>query len=105
MDVSTGKRARRPKLTEAEKAARAAARAAEREADRLEREWGRHSSRGLLLLALRAGPMCADQIVARFGAGMAATKAHLIDLGLVVLRDGYAWITEAGRARCPNRAG
>lgn len=105
MTVIAGKRARRPRLTEVEQAAQATARAAEREAERHEREWGRHSPRGMLLLALRAGPMCSDQISARFGNGMHGTKLRLAEMGLVALRDGYAWITEAGRARCPCRAG
>jgi hypothetical protein len=63
---------------------------------------------GRALIALRAGQMSTDELVARFGGGITTVLTRLRGEGLVDRLDGLGhdtlWrLTDAGRTACPRR--
>lgn len=62
-----------------------------------------HSNVGRIMLALRPGKISFSALDERFPNKTSTYLTKLLQAGLVVSEGGEYWLTEAGRAACPNR--
>ena len=88
------------KLTKTE-----ARQAAEREARQkyLALRYAADAPAGRLLLALRAGRISAEDLQDRFAESFSSMRQTALKDKFIEKREGYYYLTEAGRAACPSR--